>query len=60
MEIAEHAGPAGAELAARAQAAFTNSLEGASLAGGVLLLVAGLLVWALAPRDLDISGASDH
>jgi DHA2 family multidrug resistance protein-like MFS transporter len=60
MEIAAHAGPAGAELAARAQAAFTNSLEGASLAGGVLLLVAGLLVWALAPRDLDISGASDH
>ncbi|GAA2421951.1 quaternary ammonium compound efflux MFS transporter QacA [Actinomadura vinacea] len=59
MEVAAQAGAAGAELAARAQASFTASLEGASLAGGALLLAAGLLVWFLTPSDLDISD-SDH
>ncbi|MEW2357303.1 MFS transporter [Spirillospora sp. NPDC029432] len=55
MEVARHAGPAGAEVMARAQAAFTTSLEGASLAGGALMVLTGLLVWWLAPRDLDVS-----
>ncbi|MFI0351486.1 MFS transporter [Actinomadura sp. 9N407] len=53
MEVAAQTGQTG--LVERAQAAFTTSLEGASLAGGVLMIATALLVWWLAPRDLDVS-----
>ncbi|RJL27130.1 MFS transporter [Bailinhaonella thermotolerans] len=45
-------------LAARAQAAFTDSLALTGLAGGALMLAAAAAVWFLTPRTLDLSAAS--
>ncbi|MFI0450931.1 MFS transporter [Actinomadura sp. 6N118] len=55
MDVAREAGAAGAELAARAQAAFTESLQWAGLAGGALLIATATVVWLMTPRDLDVS-----
>jgi DHA2 family multidrug resistance protein-like MFS transporter len=55
LRVAAHAGQEGPGLVERAQIAFTTSLEGASLTGGVLMLATAALVWWLAPRDLDLS-----
>ncbi|WP_316932099.1 MFS transporter [Nocardioides marmotae] len=42
-------------LAERAGAAFTDALVETCLAGGVLMLVMAVVVWATAPRGLDIT-----
>lgn len=55
LEVAGLAGPGGADLAARATAAFTDALSWAGLAGGAVMLVAVAVVWWVAPRDLDVS-----
>ncbi|MEU5880195.1 MFS transporter [Spirillospora sp. NPDC047279] len=55
IDVAREAGAAGAGLAARAQEAFTESLQWAGLAGGVLLLGAAVVVFAMTPRDMDVS-----
>lgn len=54
-EVAARSGPDGAGLLATAQEAFTEALAATGLAGGVLMLVAALVVARLAPRDLDVS-----
>ena len=55
LEVAAKAGPSGAHLAEQAKAAFTVSLEQASLTGFALMCAAALTVWLLVPRDLDIT-----
>lgn len=55
VEVAAQGGPGTAELLGTAQAAFTEALAGAGTAGGVLMLLAAVLVARLAPRDLDVS-----
>lgn len=45
-------------LAADAGAAFTQSLQTAGLAGGMLLLVVAAAVFVLTPRDADITGGA--
>lgn len=47
--------PGGPELAARAAEAFTHALSWTGLAGGVVMLAAAVVVWWVAPRDLDVS-----
>ncbi|MFC8733460.1 MFS transporter [Luteimicrobium sp. NPDC057192] len=46
------------ELAAAANAAFTHSMQVASLAGGVLMLAVAALVFLMTPRGTSITGAS--
>ncbi|MDL4772323.1 MFS transporter [Actinomadura xylanilytica] len=58
IESARHLGAAGPELVARAQHAFTGSLEWASLAGGALLLVTAAVVWLLTPRTVDVTDSA--
>lgn len=55
IEVAGSAGPGGADLVARATDAFTHSLAWAGLTGGLVMLAAAVVVWWLAPRDLDVS-----
>ncbi|MQY03991.1 MFS transporter [Actinomadura macrotermitis] len=55
MEEIQRLGAAGARLAAQAQQAFTHSLEWASLAGGVLMIVTAAVIWRLTPADLDLA-----
>ncbi|WP_018653340.1 MFS transporter [Actinomadura flavalba] len=57
LEVAHRLGDAGSGLAATARAAFTDSLETAGLAGGLLMLAAAALVWFLTPRELSIADA---
>lgn len=45
----------GGQVAERAKVAFTDSLSVTGLAGGVLMLLAALIVWWLTPRSLDLS-----
>lgn len=56
LEVAEQRG--GAALAADATAAFTEALTWTGLAGGLLLLLAALVVHRLTPRDLDLADAA--
>ncbi|WP_018157429.1 MFS transporter [Demetria terragena] len=59
LEVAGGLGNAGDAVTVTAQSAFTSSLTGVGLAGGVVMLVAAVGVWILTPRDLDLSGAHD-
>ncbi|WP_425552999.1 MFS transporter [Gordonia caeni] len=52
LEIAEATGSA--ELAATAQASFTEALSQVGLVGAVLLALAAAVVYRLTPRDLDL------
>ncbi|TMR96208.1 MFS transporter [Nonomuraea basaltis] len=58
--VARELGAAGAGLAERATAAFTDSLTLTSGAGAVLMLTGTLVVWLLMPRDLGLSGATQR
>jgi DHA2 family multidrug resistance protein-like MFS transporter len=55
IEVAGALGPGGTDLVAQATDAFTHSLAWAGLAGGLVMLVASVVVWWLAPADLDVS-----
>ncbi|MDR6174914.1 DHA2 family multidrug resistance protein-like MFS transporter [Nocardioides zeae] len=56
LEVAEQHGSAA--LVADATAAFTEGLTWTGLAGGLLLLLAALVVHRLTPRDLDLADAA--
>lgn len=55
LDVARELGAAGAELAAQAKAAFTDSLMLTGAAGAVLMFAAAGVIWWLTPKDLDLS-----
>ncbi|MFD2350740.1 hypothetical protein ACFSTC_17575 [Nonomuraea ferruginea] len=55
LTVAAELGQAGMRLAEQARSAFTEALTLTSGAGGVLMLLAGLGVWLMLPRGLDLS-----
>lgn len=69
FEQARSLGAGGARLVAQASDAFAASLAWAGLAGGVIMAIAALAVWRLAPSDAPVmdaqaepslAAASDH
>lgn len=52
--LADRPGVDGAELVARAGAAFTDSLAVVGLAGGALMLLSAVAVWFLTPRSTTV------
>ncbi|MGE4424875.1 MAG: MFS transporter [Solirubrobacteraceae bacterium] len=50
----------GAAFLADAQAAFTDSLSAAGLAGAIVMLAAAAVVWRITPRRLDVTGGGEH
>ncbi|CAM3214969.1 MFS transporter [Stackebrandtia soli] len=56
ITVADDLGPAGAELADAARAAFTDALATVGLVGAALMIATAVIVWWMTPRGMSVEG----